>query len=530
MAIASGCHVPVIYLIEDNNINSFAAGWNHNDAVIGITRGAVEKLNRNELQGVIAHEFSHIMNGDMRLNIQLTGILHGIEAIGLIGRNILRAMGASRRHSSHNSRSSSSSSTSGGSGIFAVGLLAVALLVIGYIGSLFGNLIKSNISRHREYLADASAVQFTRNPSSIANALKKIGGIPHGSILNTNSAEEYSHFFFASGISRSWLSGFDSHPPLDERIKRIEPHWDGHYITAKIEVPLADKTKAKNIKQTAAAIGMTVAIIDTLDNFDKPLTQQHIEQAQQLLQEIPEELHTELKDPYGVRAAIYALLLDDNLTIQKKQLFHINKHAEKGIYEHILPLKKMISKLHPHLRLAIIDIAIPTLRELSLKQYRLFRVNARVLINTDQKIDFQEWVLTRILFHHLDEAFSLRKRPASRHAYIGAVKQACEIILSRLAYAEHDNDQEAEKAFVCAQKSIGAGAFKIVVHREIDTQQLDDAMDELEQLKPLLKQRLLKAATVCLTYNDQVTTDGIELLRTLASSLQCPMPPILSTE
>lgn len=528
MAIASGSHVPVVYLIENQNINAFAAGWNHNDAVIGITRGAVEKLNRNELQGVIAHEFSHIMNGDMRLNIQLTGVLHGIEAISFVGRGILHAMGAGGRHSSSRNNSRSSSS---GSGLFAIGLLAFTLLAIGYIGSLFGNLIKSNISRHREYLADASAVQFTRNPSSIANALKKIGGIHDGSILNISHADEYSHFFFASSINNTWFSGFDSHPPLDERIRRIEPYWDGKYIAPKIiDKPLVDKTKAEKNKQAAATVGMTAAIIETLNNIGSPASQQHIELAQQLLQEIPDALHLELKDPYGVRAAIYALLLNDDMTLQKKQLFHVNKHADKGVYEHIAPLRDLISQLHPRLRLALIDIAIPTLRELSLKQYRLFRVNARALMNTDQQIDFKEWILRRILFNHLDEAFNLRKRPASRYAYIGAVKHAAEIILSQLVYLEHHNKQEAEMAFLAALKSIGAGALNIVAREELNTQQLDDAMNELEQLKPLLKQRLIKAAAAGLTYNNHVTIEGYELLRALASDLQSPMPPILPTK
>ncbi len=528
MALASGSHVPMVYLIEQPSINAFAAGWNSSDAVIGITRGAVEKLTRNELQGVIAHEFSHILNGDMRLNIQLTGAISGIEIISAIGRSILHFLShaGSRRH--NNDRNTG--------GIPALLLFAVGLVIIGYIGLFFGNLIKAAISRHREYLADASAVQFTRNPQSIANALKKIGGDSYGSILDSTHVEEYSHLYFSKGFTQRWFSGFDTHPPLDERIERIEPSWDGQYIfpPKPQAAPQADQEPPLSQAQKAAiAAGIAVGVLegrDAIDGIGKSAGEKEIAYASTLLEEMPEQLHSELKDPYGVRAVIYAILLDSDEEIKTKQLFHLNQHAADGVYEKVSVLRQYTAELSDRFRLPVIDMAIPTLRELSLEQYKLFRANALVLMKADKQIDLKEWLLQRLLFRHLDEAFGLSKRPAARHAFIGAVKHPWEVMMSMIAYLEHKSEIEAEQAFVTGKTAIKAGALKIVPKDQITTDILSQSMDELEMLKPLLKERFLKSCAITLTHNGKVTVMGAELLRALASGLDSPMPPILSTE
>ena len=214
MAIASGTPVPPVYVLEEQGINAFAAGYTPADAVIGITRGAIETLSRDELQGVIAHEFSHILHGDMRLNIRLIGILHGIMVLGIMGYYLLRSTGRTRR------------SKKGGGEIAVV---ALGLMVIGYAGTFFGNLIKAAVSRQREFLADASAVQYTRNPDGIADALKRIGGAPQGSVLENPGASEISHALFSNGLRMSFSSLFATHPPLEQRIRRIQPQWDGSF-------------------------------------------------------------------------------------------------------------------------------------------------------------------------------------------------------------------------------------------------------------------------------------------------------------
>ncbi|MFC6978654.1 M48 family metallopeptidase [Microbulbifer taiwanensis] len=215
MAIASGTPVPDVYLIEDDAINAFAAGYKPTDAVIGLTRGSIEKLNRDELQGVVAHEFSHIFNGDMRLNIRIVGLLNGILIIGMLGYWLLRG-----------SHFSSGRDNRGRAALFGIG---AGLMVIGYTGTFFGNLIKSAVSRQREFLADASAVQFTRSNSGIAGALKKIGGYSGGSQLASSNAAEFSHMYFASGLKKSFANLFATHPPLADRISRLDPQWNGRF-------------------------------------------------------------------------------------------------------------------------------------------------------------------------------------------------------------------------------------------------------------------------------------------------------------
>ena len=216
MSLASGVPVPEIYVLdEEEAINAFAAGHSTSDAAVTVTRGAMELLNRDELQGVIGHEFSHILNGDMRLNLRLIGLINGILCLAIIGR-ILVQSGSSR---------SSRSDKKGN----PLPLLGIALLIIGGIGVFFGKLIKSAVSRQREFLADASAVQFTRNPLGLAGALKKIGGLSGGSKLDAPAAEEASHLFFANGLRESWFNIFATHPPLEERIRLLDPTFDGKF-------------------------------------------------------------------------------------------------------------------------------------------------------------------------------------------------------------------------------------------------------------------------------------------------------------
>ncbi len=226
MAIASGTPVPPVFLLDNESaINAFAAGTTPQNAVIGVTRGTIETLNRDELQGVIAHEFSHILNGDMRLNLRLIGLLNGILLIAMIGYVLMRTGSGSYRVGF----SSSSSNRKGGNPLPLLGLL---LYVIGYIGVFFGHLIKSAVSRQREFLADASAVQFTRLPDGIVGALKKIGGLVQGSRLRTSQAEEASHMYFGNGLAAPFFALLATHPPLSERIRRIDPSFDGKFPRA----------------------------------------------------------------------------------------------------------------------------------------------------------------------------------------------------------------------------------------------------------------------------------------------------------
>ena len=231
MAIASGTPVPPVYVMQqETGINAFAAGYGPGDAVIGVTRGCIEQLSRDELQGVIAHEFSHILNGDMRLNIRLIGVLNGILIIGIIGYTVMRVMFYSGSGRSRNGGK-------GGGAAMAMLVVAVGLMVVGFLGTFFGNMIKAAVSRQREYLADGSAVQFTRNPTGVAGALKRIGAYAKGSTVATPRAVEASHMFFARAIKSGFSSMLATHPPLEERIRRIDPGWDGTYPEKRLPEP-----------------------------------------------------------------------------------------------------------------------------------------------------------------------------------------------------------------------------------------------------------------------------------------------------
>ena len=212
MALASGVPVPPVYVLEtENGVNAFAAGHSTSDAVVAVTRGCMKLLSRDELQGVIGHEFSHILNGDMRLNLRLTGIIFGIISLAVIGRILFYTRGGSR-----NNRN-------------ALPLLGLVLLFVGWIGVFFGRLIQAAVSRQREFLADASSVQFTRNPGGITGALKKIGGLSYGSKLKNAHAGEAAHMFFGNGMAEPFFGLLATHPPLTERIRAFEPGFNGKF-------------------------------------------------------------------------------------------------------------------------------------------------------------------------------------------------------------------------------------------------------------------------------------------------------------
>ena len=221
MALASGVAMPCVYVLDgEPGMNAFAAGYSTKDAAVAVTRGLLDALNREELQAVIAHEFSHILNGDMKLNIRLVGFLFGIFALTIVGVGLFHVARMMAFSSGGRSRNKKDNGAAVAAAIVALGLIC---WIVGYIGFFFGRVIQSGISRQREYLADASAVQFTRNPSGLANALKLIGA--QGSVLQSAKAMEVSHMLFASGLK----SVFATHPPLAERIRRWDPDFDGDF-------------------------------------------------------------------------------------------------------------------------------------------------------------------------------------------------------------------------------------------------------------------------------------------------------------
>jgi Zn-dependent protease with chaperone function len=525
MAIASGTPVPPVYLLDqEEGINAFAAGFAPDNAVIGVTRGAAEQLTRDELQGVIAHEFSHILNGDMRLNIRLIGLLHGILIIGILGYFLLRmtAFSGYRRQRSRQEGNQ-----------LPILALGAGLMAVGFFGTFFGNLIKAAVSRQREFLADASAVQFTRQPEGLAGALKKIGGLASGSAIQSPNAPEVSHLFF--GRATSGLSGlFSTHPRLPTRIRRIDPSWDGSFpevapvaggaVTARPAVPgvaaLADEGEA------AAGVGQRVA--RAVDEIGQP-SAAHIRYAARLVGGLPPAVVSAAHEPHGARAVVYALLLDRKAEPRERQLAHLSAAADPGVYEEMLRLATPIARLDVRARLPLLDIAMPALRGLTAAQYERFKQNVNELVQADDAIDAFEWSLHRILLHEL-EAHHANVAPARvRYHSLAPLQPQCEVVLSVLARAGQRDAAAAEKAFEQARRSLNLPQGRLRRAEGNGLAALDDALTALEEAAPRVKRQILQAAVACIATDDTVTATEAELLRALSASLGCPMPPLLLT-
>ena len=527
MAIASGTPAPPVYVLEDEpGINAFAAGFSPRDAVIGVTQGAIDHFSRDQLQGVIAHEFSHIFNGDMRLNIRLTGVLHGILVIGIIGYHIMRSASYSR---------GGRKDSKGAGGIM---LLGVGLMVIGYAGTFFGSLIKAAVSRQREYLADASAVQFTRNPDGIGSALKRIGRHEMGSVVENPGASEVSHAFFAQGISGFMQSLSATHPPLDKRILRIEPHWNGVFVSSdKTDLSQdeegADKNKSitrEELARKAATVVTGAAMADVaraLDQVGKP-NQETINYARTLISELPMIIKEAAREPYGARAVIYTLLLDSGQGIRDQQLKHLQEQADLDVLALMHRLMPEMDNLHIRFRLPLIDMVIPALKQLSVNQYKSFRKILAELIKMDARVNLLEWSLQKILLSHLDGQFFKLTDTNGRYSNLNQLKNETGLILSAMAYAGHQNQIQIEEAFFAAEKSLEFSKLQLAAKNEMKVSNLDQSLQKLARLKPLDKQRLLNACAASVAYDQKISPVEMEMIRAFSSVLDCPVPPIPS--
>ena len=526
MAIASGTPAPPVYLLANEpGINAFAAGLSPRDAIIGVTQGAIDHLSRDQLQGVIAHEFSHIFNGDMRLNLRLIGVLNGILILGILGYYLLYSASFSRGRRSNNQ------------GAAAMLALAIGLIVIGFAGTFFGGLIKAAVSRQREFLADASAVQFTRNPDGIAGALKRIGGLEPGSKLENPGAPEVSHAFFAQGVA-GFMQGLSAtHPPLAERILRIDPQWDGKFDSYDRAEAARDQHQADEAKTTArhpaagevaaVAAGASIAhVMTAMDQIGNP-KQETIEYARSLLSELSATIKDAAREPHGARAVIYSLVLDKGREVRARQLKQLQDHADASVRALTLKLMPEMDRLEVKYRLPVLDIAMPALKQLSLGQYKSFKANLTALIEMDSRVDLLEWSLQKILFSHLDAQFFKLAPVKARYSDPGQVTKEVELVLSVIARAGAENQSDVENAFGAAAQALGLSGLALLAKDQIKVSDLDLALGELERLKPLAKSRFLKACVAGIVRDQRVSALEVELLRAFASALDCPMPPAI---
>ncbi|MDR0579360.1 MAG: M48 family metallopeptidase [Campylobacteraceae bacterium] len=519
ISIASGVSVPPVYILKDESINAFAAGLGYDDAVIGVTKGAVKYLNRDELQGVIAHEFSHILNGDMRLNIRSIGILHGILFINLIGWFMVKIAGIL----SASSGSKEKDNIQQGIVIITIILFIVGVLlyIIGLIGVFFGNIIKAAINRQREYLADASAVQFTRFPLGLANALKKIGG--SSSDINSINASEFSHLYFSSSI-KSFFS-LNTHPPLNKRIKALHPNWDGKYISP--EPIRYDKSSIqKPVEKDNIMKTITLSTILNEINNIGIITLENLETASKKIDKIPELLYKNSMEMFSAQFVIFALLLDKNEDIRKIQTDII---MQSFLVSNNEVLKKdfeaMISQL-PNLPrdtyLTIIQISLSALKTLSKEQYLKFKHNVIALIEADKNVSWFEHTLKYLILYPLDIVFGVRKIPQEIYSHMETVKFDIEIILSAIIYTQFSNDEKANTAFNQIMKTSDAN-MRYISSENISAALLEKAYFEVQKAKPFLRKKILEMAISCLKIDGELSEQDLETIHALCALLHLPV-------
>ncbi|HHF3066017.1 TPA: M48 family metallopeptidase [Vibrio diabolicus] len=497
MAIASGIPVPPVYVMqEERGINAFAAGMSIDDAVIGVTQGALDSFTRDELQGVIAHEFSHILNGDMRLNTRLIGVLFGITCIAHFGHLVLD----NTHHTSRVSRSSSDSDK----GFAVIMLIAIICLVLGWIGTLFGSMIKAAISRQREFLADASAVQFTRNDQGIAGALKKIGSHMAGSSLNTKASDEMSHMMFGQNKLSGFSGLFATHPPLEERIRRIEPGWDGSFSQSSHR----PTTSFENDNVSGFTSG-------TSTQPEKPTTAELSEVGQQLLNQLPSELVDIAREPYSARFIAFALIFDGS-ELQREM---IKSHIPNVSQAQLLPW--LDYDLPLHLRFPLLELSIPALKSLSEGQKNRLCQVLRELSQTDDHYSLAEWCVINLLEKQLLESYGCTKQIQS----LKQLKESVFWLLRELAWVSHSQPEDAQRAFSSALTCLGFNDAELQpANKNWGLNRA--ALELLLQLKPKSRRLFVKACRLAIESDGKVTVAEGELYRVIACFLEVPEPPL----
>ncbi|TOF09871.1 Zn-dependent protease [Vibrio parahaemolyticus] len=499
MSIASGIPVPPVYVMaEEHGINAFAAGMSIDDAVIGVTQGALDAFSRDELQGVIAHEFSHILNGDMRLNTRLIGALFGITCIAHFGHLILDNSNSTR----HVSRSSSDSNK----GFAVIILIAIVCLVLGWLGTLFGNMIKAAISRQREFLADASAVQFTRNDQGIAGALKKIGSNVQGSTLNTKASDEMSHMMFGQSKLSGFSGLFATHPPLDERIRRIEPNWDGSYA----QHSHAQSTAFDNEQVSGFAVGGGSPASQSASP-----SEQLSETGQQLISQLPPELVDIAREPYSARFIAFALIFDGS-NIQREM---IKSYVPLASQSTLLPW--LDYDLPLHLRFPLLELALPALKSLSEAQKISLCKVLRELSETDNQYSLAEWCVINLLEKQLLASFGFIKQ----HKTLKQLEESVFWLLRELAWVSHSQADKAQRAYHCALAHLGFPEVKLEPANS-NWHLSRAALELLLQLKPKDRRMFVKACRIAIESDGEITVAEGELYRVIACFLEVPEPPL----
>ena len=529
MAIASGVRVPRVYVMDgEQGINAFAAGYDVSNAVIAVTRGTLETLSRDELQGVIGHEFSHILNGDMWLNIKMIGVLAGIVFVGGVGSFIMR-----------NVRSSDDNKAAGG--LFLLGL---ALFVVGYVGMFFARLIKAAVSRQREFLADASSVQFTRNPDGIAGALDQIRASSRGALIANRYAEDMSHMYFGQGIS-VWMGGlFDTHPPLEDRIKRVRPGFhptryrqarDAAAPGASVPeglaavsgfagTPAPDGQRAGDSGTAwGRSAGESAKLVGTLDAGK-------VDYAARLLARLPPELREAMNEVAGASAVMVASLLAPKEVVMEGQAAAVRGIGEEALAERAKSLVPLLAGLGRAFDLMLIDLCLPAIKAGTDADKRRLIAALEAVIHADRRVSLHEFVVLTLVKTQL----ALRAKPgAVKTKPLVAVRAEVILALSLVAYAGRKPgadpalDREVEAAFAAGTVVVGMGGAQLIPKSEFSLDAAGAALANLMSVAPLAKAILVKALFAVVSADGTIRLMEAELMRLIGAVLECPLPPLI---
>lgn len=524
MAIASGVPMPALFVLEhEPGINAFAAGYSPSDAAVAVTRGALERLNRDELQGVIAHEFSHVLNGDMRLNIRLMGVLFGILMLGLVGRKILVHGGGGR-----------------GRGVSVVLVIALVCTLVGYAGLFFGRMIKAGVSRSREVLADASAVQFTRQTQGLAGALKKIAGVEAGSRLQERAdAEEVSHMLFGDGTGLRGL--FATHPPILARIRALDPAFDVEAL-GRLKARWRERPPDgldEDVQLGLAGAGPAPAVLPAAQAslaVTPPMVSAHVAAPQDedwaragaIVDAIPEPLRQAARRRDLVVPLLLALLFDGDREVRGRQREEIAARLGPAVAEAAEHLRAELAALHPMQRLPLAQLAFPVLRLRPRPELGDFLDVVHAMTHADARVCLFEYCLGRLLQVQVMESLDPGRHARFGRRKAGNVKREFALLLAVVAQAGHGDDAEA------ARRAYLAGLQRVLPRDHVPyappaegVQALDAVWEPLDRLDPLAKEVMVEAITDAALHDGRISVAESELLRTICGVLHCPLPPVL---
>jgi Zn-dependent protease with chaperone function len=506
MGIAAGLPVPRLYVLDrEEGINAFAAGFTPERSVVAVTRGALSRLDRDELQGVVAHELSHVLNSDTRLSTRLMAMVGGLTVLALLGRILLQAGSGRGRNR--------------GGGL----TIGLGLLVAGSVGAFFGRMIRAAVSRQREFLADAAAVQFTRNPGGLAGALRKIGA--DGSRLATPEAIEASHLFFAEGVGGFLSRVLATHPPLEERIRRITQGDEGRLAPPRIAPSPAQGAPASASSPDGTPTPLPASALAGVAASVGHPGPEHVARAGDLLAGLPPLLVETARQPHGARSLACALLLEPDPAVRRSQLAPVR--PDEAAHREIARLLPALDGLGPEARIALLDLALPALDHLSPAQAAALAEDLGAIAARDPAPSVLDWAVLRLVQRRLAPLLGGRRAAPVRVRTLEEVQVECLELLSALAWAGDADGERAQRWLAAGLHTLGMPAtWRLLPRGTVDGPRLDRALARLDEASPELKSRVLAACAACVVADGRVSPDEAEVVRAVAASLGCPVPPL----